>query len=51
MKKRYEMDCYILHRVLLVIILLSIITIICYYYKRIGQNIKYWCTNNIKDGE
>ena len=31
-KIRYKMDCYILQTVLLVIILLSIITIICYHY-------------------
>ena len=31
-KVSYKIDCYILHAVLLVIILLSIITIICYHY-------------------
>ena len=33
-KKIYEMDCYILHEVLLLIILLSIIAIICYHYTK-----------------
>ena len=31
-KVSYKIDCYNLHTVLLVIILLSIITIICYHY-------------------
>ena len=31
-KLRYKIDCYILQTVFLVIILLSIITIICYHY-------------------
>ena len=31
---RYKIDCYILHTVLLVIKLLLIITIICYYYAK-----------------
>ena len=34
----YKMDCFILHTILLVIILLLIISIICYHYKKIGQN-------------
>ena len=38
-KVRYKMDCYILHAILLVIILLFITTIICYYTK-IGENKK-----------
>ena len=33
-KVRYKMDCYILHTVLLVVILLFIITIICYHYAK-----------------
>ena len=33
-KVRYKMGCYILHTVLLVIILLFIITIICYRYAK-----------------
>ena len=31
-KAKYKMECYILHTFLLVIILLFIITIICYHY-------------------
>ena len=31
---RYELDCYILHTVLLAIMLLFIITIICYHYAK-----------------
>ena len=31
---RYKIDCYILHTILLVIKLLLIITIICYYYAK-----------------
>ena len=33
-KIRYKTDCYILHTVLLVTILLLIITIICYHYTK-----------------
>ena len=33
-KVRYKIDCYILHTVLLVIILLLIITIICYPFAK-----------------
>ena len=33
-KVKYKIDCYILHIILLVIILLSITTIICYHYAR-----------------
>ena len=33
-KVRYKFDCYILHTDLLVIILLLIITIICYHYAK-----------------
>ena len=33
-KVRYKNDCYILHTVLLAIILLLIITIICYHYAK-----------------
>ena len=32
LKVRYKIDCYILHTDLLVIMLLLINTIICYYY-------------------
>ena len=38
-KVRYKMDCYILHTVLLVIVLLFIIDIICYHYAKHGQNV------------
>ena len=31
---RYELDCYILHTVLLAIMLLFIITITCYHYAK-----------------
>ena len=33
-KVRYKIDCYILHTVLLAIILLLIITIVCYHYAK-----------------
>ena len=33
-KVRYKIDCYILHTVLVVIMLLLIITIICYHYSK-----------------
>ena len=33
-KVKYKMDCYFLHTILLVIILLCIITIICYHYAK-----------------
>ena len=33
-KVRYKFDCYILHTVLLAILLLLIITIICYHYAK-----------------
>ena len=33
-KVRYKMDCYTLHTVLLVIILLFIIAITCYHYAK-----------------
>ena len=39
-KIRYKIDCYILHAVLLAIILLLIITIICYHYAKKGRNKK-----------
>ena len=32
---RYKIDCYILHTVLLAMILILIITIICYHYAKI----------------
>ena len=31
---RYQINCYIFHRVLLTIILILIITIICYHYEK-----------------
>ena len=37
---RYEMDCYILHIILLVIILLFIISIICYLYTKHKSKLK-----------
>ena len=40
------MDCYILHTVLLVIILLFIIAIICYHYAELIK--KIYCTKNTK---
>ena len=42
-KVRYKMDCYILHTVLLVTILLFIMTM-----QNIGQNRKHWPTKNTK---
>ena len=39
-KVRYKMDCYILHTFLLVIILLFIIAIICYYFTKNGSKRK-----------
>ena len=39
-KVRYKIDCYILHKVLLVIILLLTITIICYYYAKHRSKLK-----------
>ena len=33
-KVRYKINCYILHTVLLAIILLLIITIVCYHYAK-----------------
>ena len=33
-KVRYSIDCYILHTVLLVIVLLFIIAVICYHYAK-----------------
>ena len=33
-KVRYKMDCYILHLILVVIILLFIIAFICYHYEK-----------------
>ena len=44
---RYQINCYIFHRVLLTIILILIITIICYHYEKHRSKIR-WCTNNIK---
>ena len=39
-KVRYRMDYHILHTVLSVIILLFIMTIVCYDYTKIGQKKK-----------
>ena len=39
-KVRYKMDCYILHTVLLVIILLFMISIICYHYAKHRSKLK-----------
>ena len=39
-KIKYKMDCYILHTVLLVIILLFIIAIICYHYPKQRSKLK-----------
>ena len=39
-KVRYKRDCYILHTILLVIILLCIITIICYIYAKHRSKLK-----------
>ena len=48
-KGRYKMDCYILHTVLLLIILLFIIAIVFIIKYMIGQNWKKHClANNIK---
>ena len=49
-KVRYKMDCYILQKVLLVIILLFIIAIICYHYAKHRLKLKktYCGTKNIK---
>ena len=37
---KYKIDCYILHTVSLVIMLLFIITIICYHYAKSRSNQK-----------
>ena len=47
-KVRYKKDCYIFDTVLLVIILLFIITIICYHYTKHKSKQIQWCTNNVK---
>ena len=48
-KVRYKMDCYILHTFLLVIILIFMIAIICYYYeKHRSKQEKHRHINNIK---
>ena len=39
-KVRYKMDCYILHTILLVIILLFTIAIICYHYVKDMSELK-----------
>ena len=40
-KIRYKIDCYILHTFLLKIMLLLIITIICYHYTKHRSKEKY----------
>ena len=42
-KVRYRIDCYILQRVLLMIILLFIIAIICYHYGKHRSKLKIYC--------
>ena len=42
-KVRNRMDCYILQRVLLMIILLFIIAIICYHYGKHRSKLKIYC--------
>ena len=39
-KVRYKMDCYILHTVLLVMVLLFITIIICYHYAKHRSKLK-----------
>ena len=39
-KVRYKIDCYIMHTVLLAIILLLIITVICYYCAKLRSKRK-----------
>ena len=47
-KVRYKIDCYILHTVLLVIMLILRITVICYHYAkhRLKQN-RVWVSINL----
>ena len=49
-KVRCKIDCYILHTVLLAIILLLVITIICYHCVKLKSKLKqsYCRANNIK---
>ena len=49
-KVKCKFDCYTLHVVILVIMLLFIIAIICYHYAKYNKNLKetYCCTKNIK---
>ena len=51
-KKIYKMDCYILHIVLSVTILLFIIALICYHYAKHKSKLKkkktFCCTKNIR---
>ena len=49
-KVRYKIDCYIFHTVLSAIMLLLIITIICYLYPNDKSKLKktYWGADNIK---
>ena len=47
-KVRYKMDCYILHTVLLLIMLLLIITIICYKNTKHRLELKSVCCANNK---
>ena len=39
-KVRYKLDCYILHKVSLAIMLLLMVTIICYHYTKHKSNQK-----------
>ena len=39
-KVRYKLDCYILHKVSLAIMLLLMVTIICYHYAKHKSNQK-----------
>ena len=45
-KVRYKLDCYILHKVSLAIMLLLMVTIICYHYTKHKSNQKN--TNPLK---
>ena len=48
-KVRYKINCYILHAVLVVIILILEIAIICYHFAKDGSKLKtYWRANSIK---
>ena len=50
-EKRYKVDCYILHTVLLANILLLIITIICYHFTskiKTKRQLMHWKKKRIK---